>query len=166
MVKVTQRLSQGGRINRQKVLSFTYDGVSYSGYEGDTLASALLASGKKVLGRSFKYHRPRGVLSAGVEECNALVRLESGGYVEPNVRATLAPLYEGLSAQSQNCWPSVEWDINSLIGWFARLLPAGFYYKTFIWPSWHFWEGFVRRAAGIGKVPEAADKQEYHKRTQ
>lgn len=158
------RLASGGRIDRQQPLTFNYDGRSYSGYQGDTLASALLANGKRLVGRSFKYHRPRGILSAGVEECNALVRLESAGYAEPNARATLVPLYDGLQAQSQNCWPSVEWDFNAVNGLGKKLLPAGFYNKTFIWPSWHFWEGFIRRAAGIGKVPETADAQQYHKR--
>ena len=164
MAKPDHRLPQGGRINRDKPLSFSYDGAVYRGYEGDTLASALLANGKRLLGRSFKYHRPRGALSAGVEECNALVRLESGGYVEPNARATLVPLYQGLSAKSQNCWPSVDWDIQAINGLAARFLPVGFYNKTFMWPSWRFWEGFVRRAAGLGEAPEAADAQEYHKR--
>lgn len=164
MVEHKNRLSAGGRINRQQPLSFFYDGVPYKGYAGDTLASALLANGKRVVGRSFKYHRPRGVLSAGIEECNALVRLESHGYAEPNARATMVPLYDGLKAQSQNCWPSVDWDLNSVNELGKKLLPAGFYNKTFIWPSWHFWEGFIRRAAGIGQVPETADAQTYHKR--
>jgi len=164
MVEQTNRLAAGGRIDRKNKLSFNYDGKTYFGYEGDTLASALLANGKRVVGRSFKYHRPRGILSAGVEECNALVRLESDGFAEPNARATLVPLYDGLNAQSQNCWPSVDWDLNSVNELGKKLLPAGFYNKTFIWPSWHFWEGFIRRAAGIGKVPETADAQQYHKR--
>ena len=164
MAEHKNRLSSGGRINRNKPVTFTYDDVSYTGYEGDTLASALLANGKRVVGRSFKYHRPRGVLSAGIEECNALVRLESGGYVEPNARATMTPLYNNLEAKSQNCWPSVDWDFNAINGLASSLLPAGFYNKTFIWPSWDFWEGFIRRAAGIGEAPEMADSQEYHKR--
>lgn len=164
MAKHTYRLAAGGRINRAKPLTFTFDGVRYQGFEGDTLASALLANGKQLVGRGFKYHRPRGVLSAGIEECNALVRLESGGFAEPNARATMVSLYEGLKATSQNCWPSVNWDFNAINGLATKLLPAGFYNKTFMWPSWHFWEGFIRRAAGIGKVPETGDAQEYHKR--
>lgn len=158
------RLYEGGRINRSRPLTFVFDGRRYQGYEGDTLASALLANGKRVVGRSFKYHRPRGLISAGSEECNALVQLESHAYSEPCARATLTSLYDDLYAKSQNCWPSAEWDIHAATGLFSKFLPAGFYYKTFIWPSWHFWEGFVRRAAGLGKLPEKADPHEYHKR--
>ena len=158
------RLPAGGRINRRREIRFRHDSRAYTGYEGDTLASALLAAGVRVFGRSFKFHRPRGVLSAGVEESNALVRLESGGMAEPNARATMVRLYPGLASSSQNCWPSVRRDINGMLGLASGLLPAGFYYKTFTWPSWNFWEGFVRRTAGIGKLPEAADPQQYHKR--
>ena len=158
------RLPAGGRIDRQRKIRFRYDGRAYTGHGGDTLASALLANGVQLVGRSFKFHRPRGVLSAGSEECNALVRLESGGMAEPNARATMAPLYPDLAAASQNCWPSVRWDLHGLLGMASRLLPAGFYYKTFMWPSWGFWEGLVRRAAGIGKLPETGDPQQYHKR--
>ena len=129
------RLARSGRIERDRVLGFRFDGVSYTGHPGDTLASALLANGVHLVARSFKYHRPRGILSAGVEEPNALVTLGEGAWREPNVRATEAELFEGLVAQSQNRWPSLRIDVGALAGLFAKLLPAGFYYKTFMWPG-------------------------------
>src|SRR5215470_19527244 len=128
------RLPQGGRIDRSSPLRFTFNDRSYEGYAGDTLASALLANGVTLVGRSFKYHRPRGIMSAGAEEPNALVQLGHGAYTEPNIRATVAELYEGLSASSQNCWPSVGFDFGAINNLLSRLFPAGFYYKTFMWP--------------------------------
>ena len=147
------RLPRGGLIDRSRTLSFTFDGETYRGYGGDTLSSALLANGVRLVGRSFKYHRPRGILTAGSEEPNALVELRNGARREPNTRATVTELFQGLSAASQNRWPSLKFDIlsvNSLIG---RFIPAGFYYKTFMWPA-AFWEKIyepaIRRAAGLG----------------
>ena len=155
------RLEAGGRINRDKPLAFTFNGTRYGGYEGDTLASALLANGVRVVGRSFKYHRPRGILSAGAEECNALVTVGQGALEEPNVRATLQPLYDGLAARSQNCWPHVKFDIGRSLDYLHFLWPAGFYNKTFIWPHWHWYEGFIRRLSGLGKLPPEDDPDRY-----
>ena len=155
------RLASGGRIDREKLLSFTFNGKRLSGYQGDTLASALLANGVRVVGRSFKYHRPRGILAAGAEECNALVTVGQGALEEPNVRATQQPLYDGLAARSQNCWPSVNLDIGRSLDYLHFLWPAGFYNKTFIWPHWHWYEGFIRRMSGLGKLPPEDDPDQY-----
>ena len=159
------RLPSGGYLNRSKPLRFWYDGTGYQGYPGDTLASALLANGVTVVGRSFKYHRPRGVYSAGCEEPNALVQLEAGAYTEPNRPATEIELYDGLTARSQNCWPSVRFDLGAVGDRFARLLPAGFYYKTFMWPKsmWLWYEKYIRKAAGLGHAPTQPDPDRYDK---
>src|SRR5690606_19573447 len=142
------RLPSGGRIDRGRRLAFRFDGRSYEAHPGDTLASALLANGVRIVGRSFKYHRPRGVFIAGVEEPNALVQIGRGEYFEPNVRATQIELYEGLEATSQNNWPSLRWDLGAVSGLIAPLLASGFYYKTFM-PSqrvWqHLFEPLIRR---------------------
>jgi len=161
----SNRLSQGGQINRGKVVNFTYDKKPLQGYEGDTLASALLGNGITLVARSFKYHRPRGIYTAGSEEPNALVQLESGARTEPNRRATEVEIYEGLSASSQNCWPSVNFDLGAINAKVSRLLPAGFYYKTFMWPAslWTTYEKFIRKAAGLGKSPNAIDPDSYDK---
>ncbi|MFM7706178.1 MAG: 2Fe-2S iron-sulfur cluster-binding protein, partial [Rubrivivax sp.] len=127
-----RRLPQGGRIDRSRPVRFTFDGRGYSGYAGDTLASALLAAGATLVARSWKYHRPRGILGAGVEEPNALVQLFEGARTVPNVRMTEAALVEGLVARSIHASPSVEFDLRAVNNWFARLIPAGFYYKTFM----------------------------------
>jgi heterotetrameric sarcosine oxidase alpha subunit len=164
---VTQpfRLPVGGNIDRTQPLGFEYDGVRYQGYAGDTLASALLAQGVHLVGRSFKYHRPRGIFSAGTEEPNALVQLARGARTEPNVRATTQELYEGLTAASQNCWPSVGFDLGAINDVLSRMLPAGFYYKTFMWPPspqwWLRYEHVIRRAAGMGRVANAPDPDAY-----
>ncbi len=163
------RLPAGGRIDRTRPLRFTFDGRGYTGYAGDTLASALLANGVHLVGRSFKYHRPRGILSAGSEEPNALVEIDrGGGRREPNVRATMVPLVDGLVARSQNRWPSLRLDLASLAGLAAPLLPAGFYYKTFLGPgreAWHRrWEPLIRRMAGLGRAPDAPDPDRYANR--
>ncbi len=155
------RLESGGRIDREKPLTFTFNGSQYGGFTGDTLASALLANGVRVVGRSFKYHRPRGVLAAGAEECNALVTVGRGALEEPNIRATLQPLYDGLEARSQNCWPGVNFDIGRSLDYLHFLWPAGFYNKTFIWPGWSWYEGFIRRMSGLGKLPPADDPDQY-----
>ncbi len=159
------RLSQGGRINRNHPLRFHYDNREYQGFEGDTLASALLANGVHLVARSFKYHRPRGIYSAGPEEPNALVQLETSAHTEPNRRATEVELYEGLRASSQNCWPSVRFDFGAINTRISRLLPAGFYYKTFMWPPslWMTYEKYIRRAAGLGKSPTEIDPDYYDK---
>jgi sarcosine oxidase, subunit alpha len=155
------RFPHGGNIDRNKPLNFRFNNKKYTGYQGDTLASALLANDVTLIGRSFKYHRPRGIVSAGLEEFNAIVQLESGAYHEPNVRATQIELYEGLSACSQNVWPSLRFDVYSVFSLFSKLLPAGFYYKTFIAPSWARWEGMIRRAAGLGAAPKQTDPSRY-----
>ena len=151
----------GSSIDRSQPLSFRYEGQLYRGLQGDTLASALIANGVMVTGRSFKYHRPRGIVAAGAAETNALMQLETGGLATPNVPATMIALYEGLQAQPVNCWPSARFDIGAINRLLAPVLSAGFYYKTFKWPSWSWYEGFIRRAAGLGKAPEAADPQRY-----
>ncbi|WP_337876854.1 2Fe-2S iron-sulfur cluster-binding protein, partial [Elioraea sp.] len=160
------RLPAGGLIDRARPVSFTFDGRRFAGYEGDTLASALLANGIRLVGRSFKLHRPRGVVSAGPEEPNALVELRTGARREPNTRATTVELFDGLAAASQNRWPSLRFDAMALGGLFAPLLPAGFYYKTFMWPA-AFWERvyerLIRRAAGLGRAAEAPDPDHYEK---
>ncbi len=160
------RLGAGGRINREARLSFVYDGRSYTGYAGDTLASALLANNVHLVGRSFKYHRPRGILGSGAEEPNALVQLESGAYTEPNTRATQVQLYDGLTASSQNCWPNAAFDVNAVNSWVSRFLPAGFYYKTFKWPRsfWLSYERVIRQAAGLGVSPMEVDPDSYEHR--
>ena len=160
------RLAQGGLINRDRPLSFEFDGSRYFGYAGDTLASALLASGRALVGRSFKYHRPRGIVTAGSEEPNALVELRQGARTEPNTRATIVELFEGLRATSQNRFPSLRWDLGALASVVSRFLPAGFYYKTFMWPA-AFWEKvyepFIRRAAGLGRASFDPDPDQYEK---
>jgi sarcosine oxidase subunit alpha len=160
------RLISGGSINRNKPINFKFNGQSLNGYEGDTLASALLANDIHLIGRSFKYHRPRGILTSGSEEPNALVQLGKGSKTEPNARATEIELYEGLEASSQNCWPSVKYDIGALNNLFSRILPAGFYYKTFMWPpsAWMFYEYFIRRAAGLGEAPKEKNPDRYEQK--
>ena len=159
------RLPAGGAIDRDRPLGFEFDGVRYQGYAGDTLASALLAQGVHLVGRSFKYHRPRGIVSAGAEEPNALVQLARGARTEPNVRATTLELYEGLTAASQNRWPSVRFDIGAINNALSRFIPAGFYYKTFMWPPtpkwWLRYEHAIRRAAGLGRAASEPDPDTY-----
>ncbi|AUQ68438.1 sarcosine oxidase subunit alpha family protein [Phaeobacter inhibens] len=159
------RLS-GGLIDHEAPLSFQFDGKTYEGHQGDTLASALLANGVQLMGRSFKYHRPRGVLTAGSEEPNALVELRSGGRQEPNTRATVVELFPGLEARSQNRWPSLDHDMMAINDRFSNFLTAGFYYKTFMWPK-AFWEKLyepiIRKAAGLGSLTGEADPDAYDK---
>jgi sarcosine oxidase subunit alpha len=162
------RLEQGGLIDRAKILNFKFDGKSYQGFAGDTLASALLANGVKLVGRSFKYHRPRGIISAGPEEPNALVELRIGARREPNTRATMVELFDGLVARSQNRFPSLKYDLLSINGLLSPLFAAGFYYKTFMWPA-AFWEKLyeplIRRAAGLGRNAKLPDPDVYDKGT-
>ncbi len=160
------RLATGGQIDRGRPLAFQFDGRGLEGFAGDTLASALLANGVSLVGRSFKYHRPRGVMTAGSDEPNALVELRTGARREPNTKATAVELYDGLQAASQNRWPSLELDLLSAISLLSPLFVAGFYYKTFMWPE-AFWEKvyepLIRRAAGLGRASGAADPDTYEK---
>jgi sarcosine oxidase, subunit alpha len=155
------RLPQGGRIDRSKPLSFRFDGVAYQGFVGDTLASALLANGVRVFGRSFKLHRPRGLVGSWCEEPNAIVQVGQGADLIPNLKATQIELTEGLEARSVNCWPSARLDLFAPLQHLSRLMPAGFYYKTFMWPNWHWFEPVIRRAAGLGVAPKLSDPDRY-----
>jgi len=160
----TRLATQGRLIDRSRPVSFSFNGKSFKGFAGDTLASALLANDQMLVGRSFKYHRPRGIVASGAEEPNALVGLGAGGKFEPNQRATTTELFDGLAAQSQNHWPSLEFDVGAVNTAFARFLPAGFYYKTFIHPRafWkHIYEPFIRQSAGLGKAPKDRDADTY-----
>ena len=162
---MSTRLQTGGRLlNKDVPLNFTFNGRKMQGYEGDTLASALMANNQMLMGRSFKYHRPRGVVSSGAEEPNALINMGEGTRFEPNQRATTTELFDGLVAESQNHWPSLEFDIGAINNKLARFLPAGFYYKMFIHPRplWkHVYEPFIRRSAGLGKAPKMRDGDTY-----
>ncbi|QDC09200.1 sarcosine oxidase subunit alpha family protein [Oceanicola sp. D3] len=162
---MSTRLSTGGRlIDRSKPVSFRFNGRNMQGFQGDSLAAALLANGQLVMGRSFKYHRPRGVVASGAEEPNALVGLGEGGRFEPNQRATTTELFDGLTAISQNHWPSLDYDVGAVNAALSRFLPAGFYYKTFIHPraAWkHLFEPFIRKSAGLGKPSNPGDPDRY-----
>ncbi|MFO1034549.1 MAG: sarcosine oxidase subunit alpha family protein [Hyphomicrobiales bacterium] len=159
------RLSTGGsRIDRAKPVSFTFDGRSVQGFAGDTVASAVMAAGQKLFGRSYKYHRPRGVIGMGSEEMNALIGVGVGARHEPNLRATQIELYNGMAAVSQNRWPSLSFDIGAINNRLSRFFPGGFYYKTFMWPKsfWkHVYEPVIRHAAGLGKAAEGRDPDTY-----
>ena len=159
---MSSRLDRGGRrVTRGTPVRFTFDGRRYTGMAGDTLASALLANGVTLMGRSFKYHRPRGVVASGTEEPNALANLGTGGRFEPNARMSTAEIYEGLEATSQNRWPSLQHDVGVVNDALSRFLPAGFYYKTFKHPRsfWkHVYEPFIRHSAGLGRAPEAESR--------
>jgi len=162
------RLDIGGRIDRSVPVAMQFDGTRLSGYEGDTLASALLAADIKLVGRSFKYHRPRGIMASGVEDSNALVNLGGGERAEPNSLATITEAHEGLEARTQNAWPSVTFDVGAVNNLLSPVFSAGFYYKTFVGPFsgtgfWMFCERFIRKAAGMGKAPKAPDPDTYEK---
>ncbi len=165
MSAAKHRLAEGGRIDRDRPITFHFNGRQYRGHAGDTLASALLANGVHLVARSFKYHRPRGIFSAGSEEPNALIQLETGARTQPNLRATQVELYEGLKATSINCWPGPGFDVGAINNLLSPLLPAGFYYKTFMWPGsfWHLYEDVIRRAAGLGRAPTEPDPDRYEK---
>ncbi|MCT4556445.1 MAG: sarcosine oxidase subunit alpha family protein [Pelagimonas sp.] len=156
----------GGLIDRSETFKFHFDGQEYTGHKGDTLASALLANDVRLMGRSFKYHRPRGPITCGSEEPNAMVELRTGARQEPNTRATTAELFDGLVANPQNCWPSLKRDFLSINDRFSNFLAAGFYYKTFMWPK-AFWEKLyepmIRKAAGLGSLSLQDDPDEYDK---
>jgi sarcosine oxidase subunit alpha len=162
---MSTRLARGGRlIDRQVACDFAFNGRRLRGYQGDTLASALLANGQLLVGRSFKYHRPRSIVASGPEEPNALVNLGQGARLEPNQRATTTELFDGLTATSQNHWPSLEWDVGAINNHLSRFLPAGFYYKTFIHPRafWkHVFEPVIRQSAGLGRAPKDRDADRY-----
>ena len=160
------RLNKGGLVDRSTTLNFKFDGKAFTGHPGDTLASALIANDVHLMGRSFKYHRPRGVISAGSSEPNALVELREGGRLEANTRATMIELYDGLVAKSQNRWPSLDFDVGAVNSLASAFLVAGFYYKTFMWPK-SFWEKIyepiIRKAAGLGSASKEADPDKYEK---
>ena len=159
------RTPSGGRVDRARPLRFTFDGRALVGLQGDTLASALLANGVHLVARSFKYHRPRGILTAGAEEPSALVavRRDAARYT-PNLRATQVELHEGLCAESQNRWPGLRLDVGRVNDLLSRFFPSGFYYKTFMWPrsAWKsLYEPLIRSAAGLGRAPALADPDRY-----
>ncbi len=162
---MSTRLAGHGRlINKNKAVDFTFNGKNLRGFAGDTLASALLANDQLLVGRSFKYHRPRGVVAAGAEEPNGLVNLGKGATFEPNQRATMTEVFDGLTATSQNHWPSLEFDVGAINARLSSLLPAGFYYKMFMYPRsfWkHVYEPFIRKSAGLGKAPKDRDQDSY-----
>ena len=160
------RNPSGGLIDRDRPLGFTFNGRRCQGFAGDTLASALLASGVRLVARSFKFHRPRGIFGSGEEEPSALVQLRLGARTEPNIRATRIELFDGLVAASQNCWPSVDFDLGAAAASLSRLMPAGFYYKTFKWPGrlWPAYEHVLRNLAGMGVAPTDADPDRYEHR--
>jgi sarcosine oxidase subunit alpha len=160
------RTPAGGLIDRGQRIAFTFDGRRYEGHPGDTLASALLANGVRIMGRSFKYHRPRGLLGAAVEEPNALMGVGEGGRFEPNTRATDIFLYSGLTALSQNRWPSLAFDVGAMNQAIAPFIPAGFYYKTFFGGPrlWKLYEWFIRQAAGLGAAPTQVDPETFEHR--
>ena len=160
------RIDGKGIIDRTRPVSFRFDGREYGGYKGDTLASALLANDVRLVGRSFKYHRPRGVLTAGSEEPNALVEVVGRSNQTPNVRATVQEVFDGLEARSQNRMGSLRFDLLAVNDLMAPFFSAGFYYKTFMWPR-AFWEGLyepaIRRAAGLGRLSGRHDEGAYEK---
>ena len=160
------RVPGKGVIDRSAPVAFSFDGTAFQGFQGDTLSSALIANGVKLVGRSFKYHRPRGILTAGSEEPNALVTLGTGARTEPNVRATTQEIYAGLTARSQNAWPTLGCDALAVNDLLAPFLGAGFYYKTFMWPR-AFWEKLyepaIRRAAGLGALGKDDPSEKYDK---
>ena len=160
-----KRLDSGGRIDRKKVINFSFDGKSYKGFDGDTLASALLANGVDIIARSFKYSRPRGITGHGSEEPNGVIQLGTGASTIPNVRATQQELYAGLVANPVAGWPSVNFDLMATLGKAGAMMPPGFYYKTFMYPQklWMTYEHFIRKAAGLGKAPTAPDPDTYDK---
>ena len=162
------RLPQGGRIDRTRPVSLSFNGRTLSGYAGDTVASLLMANGIHFVGRSFKYHRPRGFLSHGSDEPNALLQIDRGpGKIDPNNRATVAEARGGLVTASQNHWPSLDFDVGAVNDLLSPIFVAGFYYKTFMWPR-SFWdrvyEPNIRAAAGLGKAPTAPDADRYANR--
>ena len=139
---------------KNNIVYFYFDGIKLRGFHGESLASALLANGIKLVGRSFKYHRPRGIMALGAEEPNALVSIINGNEIEPNIQATQLEIFDALNVVSQNRWPNLRFDFGSILSLFSNLLPAGFYYKTFMWPNsmWKTYEHFIRKMSGLGKA--------------
>jgi len=160
-MKQAFRLPAGGDIDRSTTLRFTFNGQAYEGHPGDSLASALLANGVHFVSRSFKYHRPRGIFTAGEEEPNALLDIGTGSSRVPSCRAPQVPLVEGLVAHSQSGWPGLRLDFARIFDYTHRLWPAGFYNKTFKWPGWHTWEGMIRKLSGLGRAPDLPDPDHY-----
>ena len=162
---MSSRLPRGGsRINREKIVDFRFNGKNLKGFDGDTVASALLANNELLVARSFKYHRPRGIFTAGEEEPNALMGIGEGSFFEPNIRATEVKLKQNMNVNSQNHWPSLKFDFLSINNLLARFFAAGFYYKTFMWPraAWKYiFEPMIRRASGLGKAPKEYDEEHY-----
>ena len=161
------RINNKQFVDETRKLSFIFNGKKLYGYKGDTLASALLSNDIHLVGRSFKYHRPRGIMTSGSEEPNAILQIgNDDALTDPNVRATEIELYDGLICNSQNCWPSVKFDIGGINNFLSPLLPAGFYYKTFMWPAsfWEKYEYFIRKSAGLGKSPTKQDPDMYDHR--
>ncbi len=168
MSRQKYRRAEGGLVDRSRTVRFTFDGRSLTGHPGDTLASALVANGEHMVARSFKYHRPRGIVGAGSEDPAALVQLgDDPRRTEPNTRVTEQEIYDGLVAKPQNCWPTLRSDIGVLNDAAWRFLPAGFYYKTMMgpsglgWPGWMTFEPFIRRSAGLGRAPDGSDPDRY-----
>ena len=161
----SRRTISGGRIKRTRPVTFSFNGVRYSGFDGDTLASALLANGVRTVHRSFKFHRRRGLFGSGSEEPNAIVEIGTGEKMIPNLRATQVEIYEGLIAQTNSGWPSLNFDLLSIFDYFGKILPAGFYYKTFMWPRflWNWYEKNIRKMSGLGRAPSIRDKDKYEK---
>ena len=159
----SKRINTGGRINRAQPIGFTFNGKRHQGFAGDTLASALLANDVALVSRSFKLHRPRGIVGAGAEEPNAIVQVGTGASAIPNLRATQVEIFEGLVARSCKGWPSLSFDVGSLNNVFSRMFAAGFYYKTFMWPKslWQYYERLIRASAGFGAVPTGPDPDHY-----
>ena len=154
------------RFDRENIISFTFNGQKLNGYEGDTLASALIANGIHLTSRSFKYHRPRGIFSSGAEEPNAYLQINADKFEEPNVAAPLIEIFNGLEVKSSNCWPSVNFDLGAINNILSPIFIAGFYYKTFMWPAsfWEKYEYFIRHSAGLGKSPTLKDPDIYDHR--
>ncbi|MDP7196720.1 MAG: 2Fe-2S iron-sulfur cluster-binding protein, partial [SAR202 cluster bacterium] len=162
-----QRIKSGEYIDETSRISFKFNGKKYYGYKGDTLASALLANNIHLVGRSFKYHRPRGIMTAGSEEPNAIIQIGNDeALTDPNARATEIEIFEGLEANSQNCWPSVNFDVGGIYNLLSPILPSGFYYKTFMWPVnfWKKYEYIIRKSAGLGISPTKPDPEIYDHR--
>ena len=157
------RTPQGGRIDRSQTVQFRFNGETLTGYAGDTVAATLLAHGHHLVARSFKYHRPRGIMAAGIEEANALLTVGNGNTTEPNIAATVIESHNGLQTRTQNAWPSVKFDLMAVNNLLSSVFVAGFYYKTFM-PSlkgWMFFEHFIRKAAGLGRADEQPDPERY-----
>jgi sarcosine oxidase subunit alpha len=159
--RIDNGASRGSQIDPTQAVRFRWAGKDYQGYRGDTLASALMANGVRLFGRSFKYHRPRGILAAGLDEPNAIVQLERNAQTIPNLKAPYVELYDALDADPVNAWPSLEFDLLAINGLFKRFIPAAFYYKTFMWPNWLLFEPAIRKAAGLGTSPRLPDPDIY-----